>query len=120
MHHILDESQDNVIGVQVSGTLQRADYEDITALLRQRIEQHGKICILFEMKGFEGWKPTALWEDVKFDVRYNKAMKRAAMVGDKPWENWVTKLAAPFAHAEVKYFERSQLEEAWTWIRECD
>ena len=119
MHQILEESEDNVAVIRVSGTLQKEDYQDILQYLKQRIDQFGDICILFEMKDFEGWKPKALWEDVKFDVKYNRAMKRAAMVGDKKWEEWLTKLAAPFAHAEVKYFEMAQREEALKWVRAC-
>lgn len=119
MHQILDESQDNVVGIRVSGTLREEDYESILTLLKERIDTFGEICILFEMVGFHGWKPEALWEDVKFSVKYNRAMNRAATVGDAAWEEWMSKLAAPFAHAEVKHFDRSQREEAWQWTRNC-
>ena len=38
------------------------------------------------------------------------------MVGEKAWQKWMTKLSEPFFDA--KYFDKSQLEEAWRWVKE--
>ena len=50
------------------------------------MQQHGKICILFEMEDFHGWKTAALWEDLKFDLKHFAAIERLAMVGDRKWQ----------------------------------
>lgn len=118
MHRILDESSGNVIGLRVSGMLHEEDYEAMIAVLKKRIDEYGDIHVLFEMKDFEGWTPKALWEDVKFDVKYNRQITRAAVVGDKTWEKWMTQLMKPFAYAEVRYFDQAKRDAAWDWIRE--
>ena len=122
MHELLGRTEGNVVGFRVSGTMRRGDYDDMTALLKERIEQCGQVRILFEMDPeFDGWTPGALWEDVTFDVKHNRQMTRAAMVGSgRAWEKAMAKLAKPFAHAEVRYFDRSEREEAWRWLREGD
>ena len=118
MHELLDRSEGNAVGFRVSGTLRREDYDDMTAFLEERIEQYGEVRVLFEMDpGFDGWTPSALWEDVTFDVKHNRQMTRAAMVGSgAAWEKAMTKLSRPFAHAEVRYFDRPEREEAWRWL----
>lgn len=121
MHEVLGRSEGNVVGFRVSGTLRREDYDDMTALLEKRIDEYGPVRILFEMAPeFDGWTPGALWEDVRFDLTQNQQMTRAAMVGDERWEEALTKLAQPFAHAEVRYFDLSEREEAWRWLRSDD
>ena len=118
MYEVLDRTEGDTVGFRVRGTLRKEDYDDMTALLEERIDRYGEVRILFEMRDFHGWKPGALWEDVKFDVTHNRKMTRAAMVGDAPWEEALTKLAKPFAHADVRYFDESEREAAWQWLRE--
>lgn len=122
MHEVLDRPEGHAhkgraIGFRASGTLRKEDYDDMTALLHERIDRYGEVRIFFEMKDFDGWKPRALWEDVKFDVKHNQQITRAAIVGGGGgWENALTKLAALFAHADVRYFDLSEREAAWRWL----
>lgn len=118
MYEVLDGSEGNVIGVRVTGKLKKEDYERLEPWLEKEVERHGKLRALVLMDDFEGWDSlSAAWEDLKIDVRYNKYVDRVAMVGDATWQKWVTKLSDPLAHAELKYFEKSQLDEAWAWVR---
>ena len=117
MHELLARSEGPIVGFRVSGTLEKEDYDDMTALLQERIDRHGHVRIFFEMEDFDGWRPRALWEDVKFDIEQNRKITRAAMVGEAAWEKALAKLAKPFAHADVRYFEEAEREEAWHWLR---
>lgn len=40
------------------------------------------------------------------------------MVGDQKWEEWMARLCKPFTQATVKYFDASEEEAAWAWLRE--
>jgi hypothetical protein len=41
-----------------------------------------------------------------------------AIVGDKEWEKWLTKLVDPFYAEEGKYFPVEDSAKAWAWLGE--
>jgi len=47
-------------------------------------------------------------------LQYAAKFERCAILGDQSWQEWMIKLAKPFFR--VKYFDRSQREEAWRWL----
>ena len=114
----IQDNSDGVLGLKVSGKLTDDDYKIFIPELEKAIELSGTIRLLWLMEDFHGWEVRAAWDDLKYWVKYNDAINRIAMVGDKKWEEWMTKLSKPFAKADVKYFNRSQLGEAWNWLRE--
>jgi SpoIIAA-like len=59
----------------------------------------------------------AAWEDLEFDLKHARDAGRIAMVGEKKWQEWLTKLGALFVKADVKYFNLASLPEAERWIR---
>ena len=44
---------------------------------------------------------------------------RIAFVGERRWQKWVAVICKPFTKAEVKYFDASEIETAWAWVREA-
>jgi hypothetical protein len=40
------------------------------------------------------------------------------MVGDRKWEKWMARFCRPFTKAQVKYFDRSEVDAAWKWLHE--
>jgi len=113
-----EESEGKVLVVRVSGKLAKADYEHFVPETERRIRQHGKIRILFEMHDFHGWETSALWQDIKFDMKHFKDIERLAMVGDKAWEHGMAIFCRPFTTAKVRYFDHSQADEAHNWVQE--
>jgi SpoIIAA-like len=108
---------DGVLGVEVSGKLTRADYEELIPSWEKMIARQGALRMLFIMKDFGGWEPGAAWEDFEFDLKYARQIDRIAMVGEKKWQEWLSKLGALFVKADVKYFDAAELSEAERWIR---
>jgi len=72
------------------------------------------------MEDFHGWDAHALLDDFQVGLKYNDAIVRIAMVGDRKWEEWMAKLLKVFVKAEVKYFEHARDHRAWIWLREQD
>ena len=63
--------------------------------------------------------PQALWDEMKFDVKHCNDIERCAIVGDPSWHQWMTKMGQTiFRRAQMKYFDKSQSEEAWQWVCE--
>ena len=114
--HKISVSQD-VVHIEVSKKLTRADYDELIPSWKEMIAQEGALRMVFIMKDFEGWEPGAAWQDLQFDLEYASKIDRVAMVGDKRWEKWLTKLASFFVKADVKYFDATELSAAEQWIR---
>lgn len=112
----LEGSRGNVIGIKASGNLTHADYEKLIPKLEELLREHRKLRVLFELEDCQGWVVGAVWDDLKFSLKHGGEFERCAVVGEKAWQKWMTKLAEPFFHA--KYFDMSQLKEAWQWVRE--
>jgi SpoIIAA-like len=119
MIEILSRSSGNVFGMKVSGKILHEDYQQFVPMLEQLIEKHGAIRCLFEMTDLHGIELRALWDEIKFDVRHARQIERCAVVGDRAWEAWMTKLSRPiFWNAEIRFFDIAERDKAWEWIEE--
>jgi len=114
--HETDEGE--VLIIKAIGKLTKEDYETFVPKVEQLIKHFGKIRILFEMKDFHGWDASALWQDIKFDIRHFKDIERLALVGDKKWEKGMGIFCKPFTTAKVKYFDSKEIDKAQAWIKE--
>ncbi|MGO8901731.1 MAG: STAS/SEC14 domain-containing protein [Isosphaeraceae bacterium] len=119
MIEMLDQSTGKVLGVRVSGKLAHQDYERFVPLLGKLIEEHGSVRCLVEMTDLHGIELRALWDEIKFDVRHARQIERCAVVGDRAWEAWMTRLSRPiFSNAEIRFFDVTARDHAWEWIQE--
>ena len=117
MYRVLDSVEDRVIGYRLSGTITEEEVKEIQREVEATAEKHGPVRMLCEMGDFSGAEPRAVWEDLKFTPQYMKDLDKFAVVGDKRWHEWVTKLSDATMPAEAKYFDTSEAEEAWNWVR---
>jgi hypothetical protein len=117
MHKIIPK-EGNLVRVEVSGKLTQEDYDTLIPSWRSTIARYGKMRMLFVMQDFHGWDPEAAWDDFRFDLEHHQQVERIAMVGEKEWQHWMTKIGSWFVDAEVRYFDASQEGEAKRWIRE--
>lgn len=111
-----EEADGRVLVVHATGRLHKPDYERFVPEVDRLVGEHGRIRILFDMVGFHGWTAPALWEDCKFAIAHFSAIERLAVVGDKAWEHGMAVFCRPFTKAEVRYFDRSEVDEARAWI----
>ncbi len=118
MFEKMKESSGNVIGFRMTGKLTDADYKAVAPEFEDGIKKFGKIRLLWLLQDFKGWEAKAAWDDYEYWRKYGKGIERIAIVGNKRWEEWMTKLAKLFMKGGVKYFDDSQLEDAWTWVHE--
>ena len=119
MIEVLSRGSGKVFGMRVSGKILHQDYEQFVPRLEKLIEERGSIRCLVEMTDLHGIELRALWDEIKFDVRHARQIERCAVVGDRRWEAWMTKLSRPmFFNAEIRFFETVDREKAWEWIEE--
>jgi hypothetical protein len=119
MIDILDQSTGNLFAMRLNGKILHRDYQRFVPMLEKLIEEHGSVRCFFEMTDFHGLELRALWDEIKFDVRHARQIERCAVVGDRAWESWMTKLSRLiFSLAEIRYYDIAQRDKAWEWVNE--
>jgi hypothetical protein len=115
---ITEENDGKVVIVRLTGKLQKEDYGQFVPEVDRLVQQHGKLRMLFEMLDFHGWTAGAMWEDTKFAFHHFRNIERLAIIGEKKWQKGMATFCRPFTAAEVRYFERSQGQEAHDWLQQ--
>lgn len=110
------EVEGNIVEVEASGKLTDEDYDVFIPRMEQLIERWGRLRMLFEMRDFHGWDLPSAWEELKFQARHRKDLKRVAVVGEREWEKWASKLSRIFTGADVRFFGEEEADEARVWV----
>jgi hypothetical protein len=109
---------ERVLHVRLNGTLTDDDYKQFVPELERLIAQHGSLRLLIEMSDFHGWSAGALWDDLKVLLKHGKEIERVAIVGEKSWQEWMARMAKPFLHSTIQFFDRAHASEARRWVLE--
>lgn len=117
MVQLLEESKGDLVAFRIAGHVDKNDYDVMLPLLVEKINQYGKINVYAEMQDVEDYTLKALWEDLKFDFRHAADFKKAALVGEQKWLDWLTIAASPFTTAKVKHFTLAQRQQALEWVQ---
>jgi len=115
---INEVSGEQFLVVHVWGKLEKADYEHFLPQFARLARRPGKLRLLFDMIGFQGWDAGALWDEIKFDVKHANDFERVATVGDNKWEHGMAILIKPFTKAKTRYFDATQYAAAREWLSE--
>jgi hypothetical protein len=105
------------IGFKLSGKLHDEDYKTFVPTVETLLAE-GKVRLFVQFEDFHGWDLHAVWDDTKFALKHYGDLERIAMVGDRKWEKWMAQVCKPFTKATVRYFDASQVDDAWAWLRE--
>jgi hypothetical protein len=116
MYRKLDQSSDSVLGYFISGTLTREEIDAVQHEIKPAVRKHGKIRILLQIGELSAPEPEAVWEDLKLTPEYVADVERYALVGDKSWQERVASLSDLLVNGEVRYFDSSEIDKAWSWI----
>lgn len=118
MFELLPQSKGKVVGIHASGRLTDLDYQSFIPKIEDRIDEFGKIRLLVDMEGFDGWDLSAAWDDFTFGMTHWHHFEKLAMVGDATWERLSARAADILIRGEVRYFDLGDRDAAWDWIRE--
>ena len=113
----IDTGSPKVVGLRLSGKLHDDDYKRFVPLIESILTAEGKVRLFVQFEEFQGWDMHAAWDDFKFALKHYSDFERIVMVGDRRWEKWLASVCKPFTKAKVKYFDRSEADAAWTWLR---
>jgi hypothetical protein len=114
----IEKETNDIVQIRATGTLTKEDFSHFKPQFEQILHERGKLRVLFDMTGFEGWEPKGFWEETKFDIKHNSDIRRMAVVGDEKWHHALITVFKPFVAAEVRYFPRGESSEARRWLLE--
>lgn len=114
----LASPSENILAFRLSGKLHDEDYKFFVPRIDEEAAKDGAVRVLAQFHDFKGWDIHALWDDIKFATTHCTKINRIALVGDKTWEKWMAAVCKPFTMAKVKYFDASEIDQAWGWLQE--
>lgn len=114
MVKILERSKDNVLGVEATGEVSLEDLKKVEVVFDEAIKKYDKINWLYIIGTMKYTNLRAMYEDMSWLMKNLKHFDRMAVVGDKKWEELMIKTDG-FFFGE-KYFDITQLEEAWKYV----
>jgi len=110
--------EDNILAFKASGKLTDADYKQFLPVLETMIREKGRISLYIEVQDLKGWEAKAAWDDLRFDLQHDNDFKRIAIISDKSLVHATTVFINLFSHIDMRFFEESESEAAWDWLRE--
>jgi hypothetical protein len=116
----LQTSSSKILGFKFSGKLHDQDYKMFVPAVDACLAHEHDVCLFVQLEDFHGWDMHAAWDDMQFAVNHYADFKCIALIGDSRWEDWMAKLCKPFTKASVRYFDISEIETAWAWLRKTD
>lgn len=117
MFEVMQGSAGKVIGLRMEGVIEKADYARLVPMIEDLVKQYGEVRMLCDLGAFKSEAPGAFFADLQFGHEFHQKIVKMAIVGDRRWEAWITKLAAPFYAREARYFPTAEIDAAWAWIQ---
>ena len=108
---------DIYMSLSAIGKLTHEDYELITPMIDSALEgiKVPSIKVFVDATRLEGWDLQAAWDDFKLGLKHGNKFDKVALLGNRKWQEWSTKLAGWFMSGETRYFESES--EALEWLK---
>lgn len=114
---IATSADGKALRLAVSGHLSHDDYRAMVPRLEAAIDAHGKISLMADLTALEGVSARAVLDDFAFDIAHLGDFERIAVVGNRDWQAWSTRLGDHLTSATMRYFQAPDAEAAWTWTQ---
>ena len=112
----LDEGTGNVLAYEFKERITEKEFKNLSEEVKAVVAEHGKVRLLVRMNEIPKVGLGAMMEDLKL-APYASDIERYAVVGDASFLEWAQSLGNVFIGGEIKHFEESQYEEAWSWVK---
>jgi hypothetical protein len=114
---ILPISAGNLIAIRISGVITKSDYPEFLQLAKQKVKEFEDIRLYMEIENFQEITLQSIWEEIKFEFRYFNNIDKLAIVGEKDWHRRSASIITALTTAEVRYFDKTEKEQALAWIQ---
>lgn len=115
---LVDFEAPNLVNIQVSGTMRRAEVDACKHQMHDLMQLHGKCLVTITLEpGFSNLEAFARWDDIDVDHYIKRHIIRLAVVGDLRWrDNALLFLFNTMVPFQIEYFPAVQAEFARAWL----
>jgi hypothetical protein len=105
--------------ITVPDKLNVGDFREIEPQIDAMIRQNGKIRLLIDGSGFNGWANIPAFEaHAGFVKNHQRKVERIAVVTGHDWQTWLIGAFKMFLDPEIKAYDKSHENDALKWIIE--
>jgi hypothetical protein len=117
---ILSDGTDGLIAFEVRGRVSREDAQAVMQPLEAALERDQQVDLLVKLDGYDGFDPGIMADRSFMKTKFSsiRNLRRYALVGAPSWMKAMAStmaLAMPF---EMRFFDQSEEENAWRWVKE--
>jgi hypothetical protein len=106
-----------ILTSRITGLLKHSDLVAVQKRAGEIIREQGKVRMLTVLENFEGLEKAGDWGDISFQMEFDDAIEKLAIVGDKKWhETAVIFTGKGVRRIPIEFFETADLEKARAWI----
>lgn len=117
MIEVIEEAEDEVVVVKVSGIVTRKNMEAAVPQLERIMEERAPLRLYVDLVGLDRFEPSGLWEELKFQFRHRDEIARAAFVVNSPGEQWARWLGELLVSGVAREFQVGEEPQARAWLR---
>ena len=114
----MDESAVNVIGFQVIGALEKADFATLTEEVQTAIDKAGSARLLLDFQMYVSENVSGWAADLKFASKYHGKIQKLALVGDRKTQMDIADHLTHFYAKQTEFFSVFNRSSAWQWLNE--
>lgn len=114
------DTREGIVTVRLSGALTASAVAEMQRAVAEVIRAQGTVRVLLLLSDqFGGWSQGESWDDLSFQMEFDPAVAKMAIVGEPRWKTaaltFTGKGLRPFP---IEYFGPDRVEEARTWLKE--
>ena len=107
----------NALRITVPDKLKADDFRHIAPQIDSLISQYGKIRLLIDASGFNGWENIEAFENhAGFVKNHQQKVERIAVIAAHDWQHWLIGAVRIFVHPEARAYDKNHESEALQWI----
>jgi hypothetical protein len=115
MLEIKETVDKSMLEIEVKGEVTKEDYDRLEKAIEKRLSETDKVNMYCKIIDISGITAEAILSDFKLFAKYYNKIEKIAIVSDKEWVEWVSKLGAVLP-MEVMHFDTDEKEMALRWL----
>lgn len=116
MMKLIESRSDEVVAVEISEKVTRKDYQEIEVALQELLDRHGRIKVMLILGHYTGFSLDIFLAKLDFIKKNYRHCERVAYVSESKCLEHVVDIQKHFIKADVKHFDHTHLDEAWSWL----
>lgn len=114
--------KDHLVTIEVSGTVDRDDWQHVTDLVHEALPQHDRVSVLADLTHMDGFTGGAVYEDTKLGIKnlgWLDHFDKIAVLTDTQWLQRGAQLAQKLIPGvDVRVFDIAETQQAHQWVAE--